>query len=211
LDHGMNDLTNALEQHVLPQTNHGSAENPTEKNHVPIHVTVDVSEYLLSHAISLCTRIIGVKHQACHDDNDDKSTEEKKIGIHYYIDDGCYGSLTAGCSPPTQTLRAATTTTPRPQQTSLTKQDPHDDDDEAKNNGQQSSPPPYAWATIWGPTCDGLDRVCEAAWLPTDLQEHDWLVFSSPTPSSQSTSFNGFDPPDAAYCVLGYFSNNDSL
>ena len=60
-------------------------------------------------------------------------------------------------------------------------------------------------STVWGPTCDGLDRVCPHVNLPA-LQRDDWLVFPHISPSTtQGTAFNGFSPPDAVYCVLGYF------
>ena len=60
-------------------------------------------------------------------------------------------------------------------------------------------------STVWGPTCDGLDRVCSDIPLPI-LERDDWLVFPNlRSAGGLTTAFNGFDPPDTAYCVLGYF------
>ena len=57
---------------------------------------------------------------------------------------------------------------------------------------------------VWGPTCDGLDKVCETVLPP--LHQGDWLVFPRMgSVGGLGTSFNGFDPPDAVYCVMGYF------
>ena len=70
----------------------------------------------------------------------------------------------------------------------------------------------FVKSTVWGPTCDGLDKVCESVLLPDDLSARDWLVFSNLGCGGfggglgLGTAFNGFDPPDVAYCVLGYFS-----
>ena len=71
--------------------------------------------------------------------------------------------------------------------------------------------------TVWGPTCDGLDKVCESVYLPKDLEANrDWLVFSNLGCGGfggglgLGTAFNGFDPPDVEYCVLGYFSGGNS-
>ena len=69
-------------------------------------------------------------------------------------------------------------------------------------------------STVWGPTCDGLDKVCDHVLLPSDLQANrDWLVFSNLGCGGfggglgLGTAFNGFDPPDVSYCVLGYFAH----
>jgi diaminopimelate decarboxylase len=69
-------------------------------------------------------------------------------------------------------------------------------------------------STVWGPTCDGLDKVCDKVLLPVDLKANrDWLVFSNLGCGGYAgglglgTAFNGFDPPDVAYCVLGYFAS----
>lgn len=131
-------------------------------------VTVDATKLLLSSAGALCTRVIGVREQ---------QLEGNATRRHYYIDDGCYGSLCV------------------------------------KDNSLMPLPlfppdPPSATSDtcIWGPTCDGLDRVCQGIQLPV-MQRDDWLVFAGMNSGSEglSTAFNGFDPPDTAYCVLGYF------
>ena len=61
-------------------------------------------------------------------------------------------------------------------------------------------------STVWGPTCDGLDRVCRDIALP-ELHRDDWLLFPIQCSNGEGlgTGFNGFCPPDTAYCVLGYF------
>lgn len=56
--------------------------------------------------------------------------------------------------------------------------------------------------SIWGPTCDGLDRIVEQCDLP-DLQVGDWLVFENMgayTVAAAST-FNGFQRPDIHYVM----------
>ena len=97
---------------------------------------------------------------------------------HLYIDDGCYGSL---CR-------------------------------DFKNSHQEHVPLPLfkntaetQMTTVWGPTCDGLDRVCQNVFLP-QMHVDNWLVFFDMGQSSgMGTAFNGFDPPDIVhYCVLGY-------
>ncbi len=55
--------------------------------------------------------------------------------------------------------------------------------------------------SLWGPTCDGLDRICSAS-LP-ELQLGDWIYFTDMgayTVSAAST-FNGFLRPRAYYYV----------
>jgi diaminopimelate decarboxylase len=52
------------------------------ENHAKLcrQITIDVSRLLVAHSAALCARIIGVK-------------QNDASRIHYYIDDGCYGSL----------------------------------------------------------------------------------------------------------------------
>jgi ornithine decarboxylase len=104
----------------------------------------------------------------------------KEVGDvrHLYIDDGCYGSLYRDWN--TQEDR-----TPLPLLN-------------ARSSQTQST-------TVWGPTCDGLDCVCRNVVLPK-MSVDEWLVFPDMgLASGMGTAFNGFDPPDTAYCVLGYF------
>jgi diaminopimelate decarboxylase len=99
-----------------------------------------------------------------------------------YIDDGCYGSLyqTKGDLTPIPLGNYGGGADPAAEQASYT-------------------------TTVWGPTCDGLDRVCRDIALPK-LERDEWVVFPNlGCPGAQGTAFNGFEPPDTAYCVLGYF------
>lgn len=55
---------------------------------------------------------------------------------------------------------------------------------------------------IWGPTCDGLDRIVEQSTLP-DLQVGDWLLFENmgAYTVAASSTFNGFQRPDIHYVM----------
>lgn len=56
--------------------------------------------------------------------------------------------------------------------------------------------------SIWGPTCDGLDRIVEQCDLP-ELQLGDWLVFENmgAYTVAASSTFNGFQRPDIHYVM----------
>lgn len=56
--------------------------------------------------------------------------------------------------------------------------------------------------SIWGPTCDGLDRIVEQCDLP-ELQVGDWLVFENmgAYTVAASSTFNGFQRPDLHYVM----------
>jgi len=138
-------------------------------------ITIDVSRLLVANAAALCARIIGVK-------------QNDASRIHYYIDDGCYGSLSNyskdGIPLPLKNrkgepLNSTSSSTP------------------TSGNEQQA-----LLATVWGPTCDGLDKVCSDIVLP-QLSRDDWLVFTDLGFCHEGTCFNGFSPPDSACCVLG--------
>jgi len=202
--------------------------------------TADISDQLVARAGALCTRIIGVKagnssrkkdgsNEAKMTADQDQTTENPVVK-HYYIDDGCYGSLGSskcgsessgetgnsgsisnsisikhfpvpmyGNQPLTKSLFRSLHT---PRFSALTLSEPN----------ENASGQAFVKSTVWGPTCDGLDKVCESVLLPDDLSARDWLVFSNLGCGGfggglgLGTAFNGFDPPDVAYCVLGYFS-----
>jgi hypothetical protein len=167
------EVSSPLQLHL---NNPSSSMDPVLLDWLSLHqsssllVTLDVSHLLLANAGALCTRIIGVKQ-----------TEAGKI--HYYIDDGCYGSLS--------NYNSQDAVQPFP-----LKKDKEDAADES------SEPEEQLLATVWGPTCDGLDKVCGDILLPR-LSRDDWLVFGDLGFCHVGTNFNGFEPPDIAYCVLG--------
>ncbi len=69
--------------------------------------------------------------------------------------------------------------------------------------GQKPKPDePMYPCSIWGPTCDGLDRIVEQCNLP-DLQVGDWLVFENmgAYTVAASSTFNGFQRPDIHYVM----------
>jgi ornithine decarboxylase len=137
-------------------------------------ITLDVSYLLVANAGALCTRIIGVK-------------QNESDSMHYYIDDGCYGSLynSTGEARIPLPLR--------------TRGDEYNKD---KDIMDESSSCQLMKATVWGPTCDGLDKVCQDIELPI-MARDDWLVFPNLGFCNVGTAFNGLPPPDTAYCVLG--------
>uniref|UniRef100_A0AAY4DQT3 ornithine decarboxylase n=1 Tax=Denticeps clupeoides TaxID=299321 RepID=A0AAY4DQT3_9TELE len=56
--------------------------------------------------------------------------------------------------------------------------------------------------SIWGPTCDGLDRIVEQCTMP-DLQVGDWMLFDNmgAYTMAASSTFNGFQKPDIHYVM----------
>ena len=55
--------------------------------------------------------------------------------------------------------------------------------------------------TLWGPTCDTVDKVCDT-WLP-ELSEGDWLYFDDIGAYSIAacTTFNGFQKLTSYYYI----------
>lgn len=140
-------------------------------------VSADASRLLIDGAGALCTRIIGVKKK--HEEEEGEEGEGKNDESSGGAGGGTNYYIDDGCYG------------------SLCQ--------------QHASPLPLhpttgnaVDCTVWGPTCDGLDKVCETTLPP--LQQNEWLVFPEMgSVGGLGTSFNGFEPPDTAYCVLGYF------
>lgn len=195
-------------------------------------ITIDVSRLLMANAAALCARIIGVKNNESNDkkyggtdnsnicsnkknitdnnnnekidDNrddygdvatnliDDIQQQQEKdanaIQQHLYIDDGCYGSLSnypnEGIPVPLKSQRLVRSLSATSKQL------------------LESEQKTLVNTTVWGPTCDGLDKVCANIALPR-LSRDDWLVFTDLGFCHEGTCFNGFLPPDIACCVLG--------
>lgn len=55
--------------------------------------------------------------------------------------------------------------------------------------------------SVWGPTCDGLDKICET--LMPELDIGDWIYFDNmgAYTISASSSFNGFAKPVSYYYI----------
>jgi len=55
---------------------------------------------------------------------------------------------------------------------------------------------------LFGPTCDSIDVICKDIDLP-ELEIGDWLYFMNmgAYTVASASSFNGFKPPNACYCV----------
>jgi ornithine decarboxylase len=56
-------------------------------------------------------------------------------------------------------------------------------------------------SSLWGPTCDGLDKICDSSFPP--LQVGDWLYFPDmgAYTVSAASNFNGFTKPMTYYAV----------
>ena len=57
-------------------------------------------------------------------------------------------------------------------------------------------------SSVWGPTCDGLDKICDDSYLP-ELEVGDWLYFDNMGAYTISaySPFNGFPKPASYYFV----------
>lgn len=61
---------------------------------------------------------------------------------------------------------------------------------------------PLVPCSLWGPTCDSMDRVLEEALLP-ELQPGDWVVFENMGAYTlcAASNFNGFQAPEVKYML----------
>lgn len=132
-------------------------------------------------------------------------------GAMYYIDDGCYGSLSGallrGVQMQPLPLRVRAPLPPFGRDSAASpaavtgagETSPRFQDGERRTAPAQDLP-----CTVWGPTCDGLDCVCRMTPLPDDMEPGwDWLFFSDVgiRGGADATDFNGLKPLDLFYCV----------
>ena len=227
--------TNSTLENDSPLIIDESLRQYLERDDCVVRFTADMSQHLVAHAGALCTRIIGVKKNHNTNDKDGKKARSStSVDVHYFIDDGCYGSLSqsnvieapnnckiaSNCSnkdgleeSESSTIKNDKKFLPLPLygEKRLILDSPKKLTDDVN---QTKSIAKLVNATVWGPTCDGLDRVCSAVLLPNNLEANrDWLIFPNLGCGGfggglgLGTAFNGFDPPETAYCVLGYFKD----
>lgn len=132
-------------------------------------------------AFTACTSIIAKKEVgSTKEDNieDLCEADDNGVGYMYYINDGVYGCF--------NTLFTQDQFVPTPLKDLAT--------------GCQEFP-----SNIWGPTCDGLDKVCEMN-LP-EMETGDWLVWKDMGAYTMGagTKFNGFKTK----CVHYYISEKN--
>lgn len=132
-----------------------------------VAIIAEPGRYYVASAFTLAVNIIAkkeiVQDQTGSDDEDYGSNKN----IMYYVNDGVYGSFNCIFFDHAHV-----------------KPLPH-----KKLNSDQK----MFNSSIWGPTCDGLDRILDRCELP-ELQVGDWLIFESMgayTVAAAST-FNGF-------------------
>lgn len=193
----------------------------------PIVVSADATEYLMASGVwSTVAAVIGRKCIAPTDtSNTTRPIQVEKecaaaIGVNgcstdkrmragsamYYIDDGCYGSLSGA-------LLRGTQMQPSPVLSSCYDRDllfslPGSTETSRERAGGldkvSNRRGPSAQCTVWGPTCDGLDCVSRLTPLPINLRPgKDWLLFQDVgiRGIADATVFNGLKPLDCFYCL----------
>jgi ornithine decarboxylase len=73
-------------------------------------------------------------------------------------------------------------------------------DEQPREPPQRPKQPPTYMASIWGPTCDGLDCIAKDIQLPV-LDIGQWIYFPNmgAYTSAAGSHFNGFAPPEKIY------------
>ncbi|KAI5102579.1 ornithine decarboxylase, partial [Silurus meridionalis] len=124
-------------------------------------------------AVNIIAKKVNMKEQSGSDDEDDGTSDRT---LMYYVNDGVYGSFNC-------ILFDHAHVTPIVH--------------------KKAKPDERIYpCSIWGPTCDGLDRIVELCALP-DRQVGDWLLFENmgAYTVAASSTFNGFQKPDIYYVM----------
>ncbi|KAL7380063.1 hypothetical protein ABVT39_010868 [Epinephelus coioides] len=155
--------------------------NPALDKYFPadtgIRVIAEPGRFYVASAYTLVVNIIAKKvimDDESASDEEDEGTSDRTL--MYYVNDGVYGSFNCILYDHAHCLPTLHKK-PKPDEVMYP-------------------------CSIWGPTCDGLDRIVEQCNLP-DMQVGDWLVFENMgayTVAAAST-FNGFQRPDIHYVM----------
>ncbi|KAM9777288.1 ornithine decarboxylase [Neosynchiropus ocellatus] len=155
--------------------------NPALDKYFPVDSGVKViaepGRFYVASAYTLVVNIIAKKvlidDEASSDEEDEGLTDRT---LMYYVNDGVYGSFNCILYDHAHCLPTLPKK-PKPDEVMYP-------------------------CSIWGPTCDGLDRIVEQCQLP-DMQVGDWLVFENmgAYTVAASSTFNGFQRPDIHYVM----------
>ncbi|XP_069742394.1 ornithine decarboxylase isoform X3 [Narcine bancroftii] len=159
----------------------GAVVNSALDKYFPIDCGVGIiaepGRFYVASAYTLCANIIAKKVVFSDQNSSDGEDEGENDRTHmYYINDGVYGSFNCILYDHAHVMPIL-----------LRK--------------QKSDERLYS-TSIWGPTCDGLDRIVERCDMP-ELQVGDWMVYENMgayTVAAAST-FNGFQRPQVFYVM----------
>ncbi|XP_058034427.1 ornithine decarboxylase [Ahaetulla prasina] len=154
--------------------------NPALDKYFPpdsgVKIIAEPGRYYVASAFTLAVNIIAKKIVIKEQTGSDDEEELNDKTLMYYVNDGVYGSFNC-------ILYDHAHVKPVLQKRS-------------KLDERVYS------CSIWGPTCDGLDRIVERCGLP-ELQVGDWMLFENMgayTVAAAST-FNGFQRPTIHYVM----------
>ncbi|XP_073471438.1 LOW QUALITY PROTEIN: antizyme inhibitor 2 [Aquarana catesbeiana] len=141
-----------------------------------VEIIAEPGRYYVASAFSLAVNVIAkkvVQLDNCGSDDEEISPNKN---IMYYVNDGVYGSFNCiffDHAHPKPILQKK----PSPDQ-------------------------PVYTSSLWGPTCDGLDKIAECLQLP-ELHVGDWLLFENmgAYTVAASSTFNGFQKTDIHYAM----------
>ncbi|XP_075454467.1 ornithine decarboxylase [Ascaphus truei] len=155
--------------------------NPALDKYFPtdsgVRIIAEPGRYYVASAFTLAVNIIAKKviltEQTGSDDEEDCATDKT---LMYYVNDGVYGSFNCILYDHAH-VKPVLQKKPKPDE-------------------------PFYSSSIWGPTCDGLDRIVERFDLP-DLQVGDWMLFENmgAYTVAASSTFNGFQRPTLYYVM----------
>ncbi|XP_045726525.1 LOW QUALITY PROTEIN: ornithine decarboxylase-like [Mirounga angustirostris] len=143
-----------------------------------VRIIVEPSRYYVASAFTLTVNIIAkklvLKEQTGSDDEDESSEQT----FMYYMNDGVYGSFNCILYDHAH-VKPLLQKRPKPDEK-------------------------YYSTSIWGPTCDGLDRTVEHCDLP-EMHVGDWMVFENMGAYmvAAASTFNGFQRLTIYYVMSG--------
>ncbi|XP_069478540.1 antizyme inhibitor 2-like [Ambystoma mexicanum] len=141
-----------------------------------VEIIAEPGRYYVASAFTLAVSIIAKKEVPLEQSGSDDEDICSHKRIMYYLNDGVFGSF-----------NCIFFDNARPKPILHKKLAPDE---------------PMHSSSLWGPTCDGLDRIAENLELP-ELQIGDWLIFDNMGAYTVVTSstFNGFQQPQIFYAM----------
>lgn len=159
-------------------------------------IFADFTSCLVGNSHQLFAHVIGTRPSI------DRGTGEV-VGNQVFVDDGIYGCL---CNPNTAHVGDVPFSVGFNEQdkncivpvtVNHLRYDPCTNSQDAERERGSTS----MCTTIWGQTCDSLDKVGVCDNLPTSIVRGDWIRFNVTHGSSASTAFNGYDVTRTKYFV----------
>ncbi|KAI1708256.1 pyridoxal-dependent decarboxylase, pyridoxal binding domain-containing protein [Ditylenchus destructor] len=165
-----------------------SKEFFSEKEYPNLEITAEPSRFFSTEPVCVVVHVIGATKVPASRITK-KEEDKNKVGYMYYVNDGVYGSFNTIAFNDRLPVGIALRT-------------PGGTENGPTANYEKKDEEETFPSIVWGPTCDGIDKIEENIQMPK-LTIEDWIYYPhmGVYTTVAASKFNGFDAPRPYYII----------